>query len=85
MATPFKGVAGGDKDAYNYYHSQVRSTIECAFRMLVHRFGILRKPIPTVISIQRIIALVMCLCRLHNFCVLIMMMNLYLCLNMRMS
>jgi hypothetical protein len=23
MATPFKGVSGGDKDSYNFYHSQV--------------------------------------------------------------
>jgi DDE superfamily endonuclease len=63
MATPFKGVAGGDKDAYNYYHSQVRINIECAFGMLVHQFRI------NVISIQHIVALVMSLCRLHNFCI----------------
>jgi DDE superfamily endonuclease len=69
MATPFKRVAGGDKDAYNYCHSQARITIECAFGMLVHRFGILCNPIPNVISLGRIATLVMSLCRLHNFCI----------------
>jgi hypothetical protein len=41
MVTPFKGVLGGSKDAFNFYQSQLWITIECAFRMLVHRFGIL--------------------------------------------
>jgi DDE superfamily endonuclease len=30
VATPFKGVSAGDKDSYNYYHSQLRINIECA-------------------------------------------------------
>jgi hypothetical protein len=29
------------KDDYNYYQSQLRMTIECAFGMLVHRWSIL--------------------------------------------
>jgi hypothetical protein len=37
--------------------------------MLVHRFGVLHKPFPNDISMRRIIALTMCLCRLHNFCI----------------
>jgi hypothetical protein len=44
-------------------------TIKCAFGMLVHRFGVLHKPFPNVISMRQIIALTMCLCRLHNFCI----------------
>ena len=46
MATPFKGSNSGVKDAYNFYHSQLRINIECAFGMLVHRWGVLRKPLP---------------------------------------
>jgi hypothetical protein len=69
MATPYKGVASGDKDSYNFYHSQLRINIECAFGMLVHRFGILRKPIHHSITIAKTTAMVMCLCRLHNFCI----------------
>jgi hypothetical protein len=69
MATPFKGVSGGTKDDYNFYHSQVRITIECAFGMLVHRWGILRKAIPSGMGLAKITALVMCLCRLHNYCI----------------
>jgi hypothetical protein len=69
MATPYPATTGGSKDAYNYYLSQLRIRVECSFGMLVHRWGILRKPIPSCISIKKTTALVMCLCRLHNFCI----------------
>ena len=45
MCTPWKAVSGGSKDAFNFFHSQVRINIECAFGMLVHRWGILRRAI----------------------------------------
>ena len=38
MATPFQRVSSGSKDDYNFYHSQVRIKIECAFGMLVNRY-----------------------------------------------
>ena len=69
MTTPFKAVSGGIKDSFNFYHSQLRINIECAFGMLVHRWGCLRKPIPVNVSIPRICALVKCLCILHNYCI----------------
>lgn len=69
MCVPFKGVSDGPKDAYNFYQSQVRINIECAFGMLVQRFGILRKPIAVNISILKTNALVGALCKLHNFCI----------------
>jgi hypothetical protein len=31
MATPYKGQSHGTKDDYNFYHSQLRINIECAF------------------------------------------------------
>jgi hypothetical protein len=34
MATPYAAVSGGTKDAYNFYHSQLR--IECTFSILTH-------------------------------------------------
>ncbi len=37
--------------------------------MFVHRWGILRKAIPANIGMKRTTALVMCLSRLHNFCI----------------
>ena len=46
MATPFKSVSNGPKDAYNFSQSQVRIQIECAFGKLVHRWGILRRMMP---------------------------------------
>jgi len=69
MATPFKGVKSGTKDDYNFFHSQLRINIECAFGQLVNRWGILRKALPATMSIGKVSCLVMCLCKLHNFCV----------------
>jgi hypothetical protein len=75
MATPFPNVAGREgehqksKDNYNFYHSQLRIRIECAFGMLVQRFGLLRMAMPKKLSIKKIILLVNVLARLHNFCI----------------
>ena len=68
MATPFKS-AKGSEDDYNYYHSSVRITIECAFGILVNRWGILRSAMPKGIAMDKTTALVYCLCKLHNFCI----------------
>lgn len=69
MVTPFRAVSSGPKDAFNYYQSQVRIAVECAFGILVHKWGILRKAIPMNISIKKTCALVSALCKLHNFCI----------------
>lgn len=46
MAVPVPG-SGLDpvKDAYNFYLSQLRIVIECAFGIFIHRWGILRRPL----------------------------------------
>ena len=68
MATPYPNVSNnGYKDDYNFYHSQLRINIECAFGMLVSRWGILRTPLSSRFTIGKIIGLVLCLGRLHNF------------------
>ena len=76
MCVPFRNVAtiaNSDefraKDGFNFFQSQVRINIECAFGILVHRFGLLRKPIPVNISVQKTTSLVLALCKLHNFCI----------------
>lgn len=69
MATPYKSVSSGTKDAYNFYQSQLRIKIECAFGMLVQRWGILRKAIPSTVGLKKTVSLVICLCRLHNYCI----------------
>jgi hypothetical protein len=69
MVVPFKGARNGAKDAFNYFHSSLRINVECAFGMLVHHFGMLRKPIPMNISVSKTTSLIMCLCKLHNFCI----------------
>jgi DDE superfamily endonuclease len=69
MATPYKSVSEDLKDSYNFYHSQLRINIECAFGMLCNHFGILRKAIPSQISIAKTCALVMACCQLHNYCI----------------
>lgn len=37
MATLYKNVKSGSKDACNFYQSQLRMCAECAFSMLVHQ------------------------------------------------
>ena len=69
MATPYSGVSGGSKDAYNFYHSQLRINIECAFGRLVHRWSVLRSAIAANITISKTCALVVALAKLHNFCI----------------
>ena len=60
MATPIPGhCISGTDDAYNFYHSQVRITIERAFGVLVHRWGIVRRPLS--VSILKVPALVILL------------------------
>ncbi len=69
MATPYPNVSSGSKDDYNFFQSQLRIRVECAFGQLVTKWGILRSAIPTNITIVRTVALVSCLVRLHNFCI----------------
>jgi hypothetical protein len=73
MATPYSGVSNNpDKvaeDYYNFYHSQLCIRVECAFGMLVQRWGIIWTAMPRNLSIAKIIAIVNALARLHNFCI----------------
>jgi hypothetical protein len=69
MATPFKAVYSGVKNEYNFYHSQLQITVECAFGMLVKRWDILQRAIPNSMGLRKTTALAMCLCHLHNYCI----------------
>jgi hypothetical protein len=69
MATPYKGVVPQSKDAYNFFHSQLRITIERTFGMFVHRWGILRRAMPQNITLAKTSATILCLARLHNYCI----------------
>ena len=69
MATPYAATSGGTKDAFNFYHSQLRIRIECAFGMLTHRWAILRSAIPMNVTVHKTVALVLALARLRNYCI----------------
>jgi hypothetical protein len=69
LATPYPNVSGEYKDAYNFFHSQLRVRVECAFGMFVQRWGILRSAIPKGISVQKTTSLVLALAKIHNFCI----------------
>ena len=70
MTTPFKNVREGtDEDNYNFYHSQLRINMECAFGMLTQRWGLLRRPMNAHFGIKKIGRTVIALCKLHNFLV----------------
>lgn len=68
MVTPYKNVRAGPKDDFNFYHSQLRVTVERAFGMLVWRWAILRHPMASRMGVQKQVALTMALCSLHNYC-----------------
>ena len=68
MVTPCKNISSRSKDACDFYHSQVRICVECAFGMLVHRWAILQSPMPVNIPLRKVTALTYCLCKLHNYC-----------------
>ena len=56
MCVPYRNVAAGsNEDDFNFFQSQVRINIECAFGILVHRFGILRKAIPIGIDVKKLL------------------------------
>ena len=68
MASPDPSGSGiSVEDSYNFFHSQLRINIECAFGILVNRWGFLRKKAPKNYSIKKTISTVSCLCSLHNF------------------
>ena len=54
-------------EAFNFYQSQLRITIECAFGVLVRRWGILWKAMEYDLEFQ--FEIVHACCRLHNFCI----------------
>ena len=69
MAVPFPNTSSGPKDAYNCYQSQVRINIECAFGVLTNRWRLLKSPLSANIPINRMNALLSCLCKIHIFCI----------------
>jgi hypothetical protein len=70
MATPYPGRSvGKSKDAYNFYHSQLRIEIECSFGKFTQRWGILRSALPKRVTVRKSVSMVLALARLHNFCI----------------
>ena len=55
------------KESFNFYHSQVRITIERCFGILIARWGIFWHDLKYDIAF--IMEIVHCCCRLHNFCI----------------
>jgi hypothetical protein len=68
MTVPFSN-AVGVKDDFNFYHSQVRMNIECTFGIFTSRWRILKSPLSSSLSLSKVVALVFCLVKLHNFCI----------------
>ena len=67
MTSPFKEtISSRPKEMHNFFQSQLRINVKCAFGVLVSRFGVLCKALPMNISIAKVSTLVKCLCMLHN-------------------
>jgi hypothetical protein len=56
-----------ENDNYNYFASQLRIRIEMAFGLMTKKWGILQRPIS--ISVERVKHIILCIARLHNFCI----------------
>jgi len=69
LATPYPNVSTGYKDAYNFFHSQLRIRVECAFGMFVQRWSVLRSAIPKGVTLRKTTAMVLALAKIHNFCI----------------
>ena len=69
MLTPFTGGHRSDpeKDAYNFFLSQLRIRIEMSFGLLTNKWRILQGALPT--SLQKSSEITMACGRLHNFCI----------------
>lgn len=53
------------KESFDFYHSQIRITIERAFGMLIQRFGVFWRPLK--FHVRFVFQLVLACVRLHNF------------------
>jgi hypothetical protein len=56
-----------DEDAFNFFLSQLRIRVENTFAQLVAKWGVLWRPLNCPLRNQS--HLVLCLCKLHNFCI----------------
>ena len=67
MVTPYKNARAGERDNFNFFHSQLRINIECAFGQLVHQWPILCCPLSANFGVKKQIALVHALCSYITF------------------
>ena len=67
--TPFSGDEKKDpqKDAYNFFLSQIRIRVEMTFGLFVSKWRIFKKPLN--IKLKNVGRLFLCATRLHNFCI----------------
>jgi hypothetical protein len=67
LVTPYSGSnLCSSKDAYNFYQSRCRINIECAFGMLVARWGVLWRKID--VALERVPLIIGVCLKLHNLC-----------------
>ena len=69
LLTPYKGSQrlNKNKDAFNFYLSQLRIRIEQAFGMMVEKWRILLSPLPRNLKVSS--RIIMACARLQNFCI----------------
>jgi hypothetical protein len=71
MMIPFSGVnlhiTDACKEWFNFWHSQVRITIERCFGIFIQRWGIFWQALK--FDLHNVFAIIEACCRLHNFCI----------------
>ena len=60
-------ITPGGGDDFDFYQSSNRMAIECAFGILIRRWGVLWRPLE--VAMQRRAPLIGALMKLHNFCI----------------
>ena len=71
LLTPFgrprRGPMDPASDAFNFFQSSARMNIECAFGMLVQRFGVFWRPLR--VNLDRVPLVIRCAMKIHNLCI----------------
>ena len=69
LLTPFLGDEKREpqKDAYNFYLSQLRIRIKQAFGFMTTKWQILKRPLQ--VKLKHVGDIFLCITRLHNFCI----------------
>ena len=66
---PIKRTCSRHEIWFSPWLESIRKDVECTFGIFTHQWSILRSAIPMNVSVRKTVALVLCLAKLHNYCI----------------